>query len=71
MQALFGSLALLFKLISSPARYAQITLMKFNITRENTLTKSGNKTPSGMLISKTMVVRRENTANALTCFNRY
>ena len=61
IQASFGSPAMLFKLIYSPARSAQITLMKFNLTREkhlsllSRLTKSVNKTTSGML-SETMVV---------------
>ena len=36
IQALFESPAMLFKLIHSPARSAQITLMKSNLTRENT-----------------------------------
>lgn len=36
IQASFESPAMLFKLIHPPARSAQITLMKFNLTRENT-----------------------------------
>ena len=63
IQASFGSPAMLFKLIYSPARSAQITLMKFNLTREkhlsflSRLTKSVNKTPSGMLSERMAVVK--------------